>query len=194
MKHLKKYQLLGLAAVIALVSAFSSNAFVTTYPLIRTGPAVTTTLPFDSTTGGQAGCIQSRIFNANDSLRVGQVTYFTAKNKVDASATLANYNAIAGVVIGGARTSMATTFAIADTSTLAATANQRVILCITGRLYVLVDTVTGGIAPGKQIIPSLVKGRVKERSTAIDTFYRVFGKMVDTGVRNSVALAQIAIR
>jgi hypothetical protein len=179
---------------LMLVIATASVAFVaTTSPVQRLGPGFTSSEAFDSLTGGQVGG-EMRLYLADDTLRVGQVVYIKSRNKVAASATLANYNAIAGIVVGGARTSMQMAKRIADTSTVAATANQRVWVLNRGRFWVLIDTVTAGIAAGKQLVPSAIAGRVTVKTINVDTFSRIFGKMVDTGIINKAALANINVR
>lgn len=158
-----------------LVMALSTAAYVT-MPVTYFGPYFNSQRPFDSLTGGQDGG-QIRTYLAFDSLAVGDYVYDTLVNKVARSATLLSYNTAAGIVVGGARTAMRPTVAAAgaDVGTLAATANQRVLVTKCGRVWVrTADSVYAGI----MLIPGAVRGRLKRRTTAIDTFYRAAGKAV----------------
>lgn len=155
--------------LLALVASIGATAFVTTtMPLTKFGPFYTSQLAFDSLTGGQAGG-QVRVYLANDSLTIGDYVYDSTTNKVAKSATLVSYNKAVGFVVGGARTSMRPSVASADVGTLAATANQRVIVLMCGRAWV---KTADSVYPGDQLIPGAVAGRLKRRTTAIDTFTR----------------------
>jgi hypothetical protein len=83
--------------------------------------------------------------------------------------------------------------ALADTSTVAAIVNQRVLVMERGRFWVLINS-AAGIAPGIAVSPSTTAGRVLARTTAIDTFNRIVGRLVDTGIVSKAALADIRIR
>jgi hypothetical protein len=166
---------LGLALGALLVSAVGAVGFMTTsVPVIYFGPWSNSQLAFDSLTGSQTGGIVKTSL-AFDSLEVGDYVYDTLINKVARSATLLSYNTAAGVVVGGARTSMRPVVASADVGTLAATANQRVLVAHCGRVWVRsADSVYAGIT----LIPGAVRGRLKRRTTAIDTFGRAAGRAV----------------
>jgi hypothetical protein len=78
---------------------------------------------------------------------------------------------------------------------LVATANQRVVVLHRGRAWVRIDTTTGtGIAAGTQLIPGAGIGMAKARTTAIDSFGRIFGKLIDSGVIGRMTLANINVK
>ncbi len=162
--------------LVMLVMVAVATAAYTTMPVTYFGPYFNSQRNFDSLTGGQDGG-QIRTFLAFDSLAVGDYVYDTLVNKVARSATLLSYNTAAGIVVGGARTAMRPTVgnAGADVGTLAATANQRVLVAKCGRVWVrTADSVYAGIT----LIPGAVRGRLKRRTTAIDTFGRAAGRAV----------------
>lgn len=163
--------------VLALVMAVAvTAAFVTTRSVQRMGPFYTSTVNWDSTTGSQVGG-EVRIFLAADSLKIGDVVYVSAANKVAKSTTLANYNTLAGVVVGGARHTMFASVASADVGTLTATANQRVLVLKQGRAWVANDGSTT-LTYGASIIPSdSVAGKVEVRGAALDSMHRVIGRV-----------------
>ena len=186
-----KKKIYALAGLFGLVLAMAAAPFLaTTVPVRILGPFYNTPQAFDSLTGGQVG---GKVVYAlaGDTCRIGQVVYFSAKNTVKPSATLADYNQIAGVVVGGARTNMQASVSKADTSTLAATANQRVIILKQGRFWLLDSA--GGDSPGLQMRPSGTAGRVAVRLAAIDSLRRNFAKLVDSMVGGTATLADINI-
>jgi len=189
MKRIKAVLLLGL---MVAVSAFT--ALVTTANVQRIGPHWTSSAAWDSAAGNQAG---ARVVYAlaADSVKIGDVVYWSSGNHVNKSATLADYNTIAGVVVGGARQSMKTSYVAADVGTLAATANQRVVIAKEGRVWLANDTVAAGVAAGSRVSPSIyVAGKVKNPTTAIDTAGRVFGRFVMAGALSSTVLADIIVK
>lgn len=190
----KNKAILSLIGVFGLVlaTAFTSY-FATVIPIKQVGPYYASSTAFDSTNSGQVGGVV-KTYLAGDSERVGNVVYVSAKNTVSRSATIANYNAIAGVIVGGARTSMQAALSLSDTSTLAGIAGQKVLVLERGRAYVLIDDQTG-FAPGLQVIASAsVSGRIRTRTTAIDTFFRVLGKTIDTAVTGKAVLVDVRAR
>lgn len=191
MNKLKRFMMLslGVAAVLA-TAAFSVPSLVTTVGVRIVGPYFTSPVAFDSTSANQVGG-RVQYYLAADSCRIGQVVYMSSKNNVKPSATVADYNAVVGVVVGGTRTSMQASIALADTSTLAATIGQRVIVLKQGRTWVLNSA--AGIGPGIQVIPTTTAGRMGARTTAIDSLRRIFGKMVDTAVSGKAALVDINV-
>lgn len=188
--------LLGAFAALILM-AFSANMLLTTVPVRVLGPFYTTPVAWDSTSSLQVGChVQYYLSATNDSPRIGQAVYVSAKNTVSHSATLANYNAIAGIVVGGTRTSMQASYVVGDTSTLVATTGQRVIVCDEGRAWVLVDT-GPGVAPGLAVQPSTragMAGRLTTKAAPIDSLSRVFGRLVDTAIAGKAVLVQVRVR
>lgn len=175
----------GIAAVVA-----------PTYPMVRLGSYWTSVQAFDSTNIGVSGG-QVLTYLAGDSEFVGSVAYISAKNTVKMDTILTHYNNVAGVVIGGSRTSFQGLPDSASVGTLAAIAGQRVFVLIQGRTWVTLDTVGTGISPGSMMIPSNkqgMRGRVAAKTTAIDSFYRALGKIVDTGVVNTKRLINVSIK
>ena len=185
---------LGLILFVMAVSAFA--AVTTTYKQVKTlGPYYNTTEKYDATTGGQAGGDVRIWKNGVDTLFVGDVVYVSANNTVRKSATLALYNTIAGVVVGGTKTSMSGVTSIPGATDTAALASQQVLVMTRGRTWVRVDTVAAGISAGAEIKPSIyVAGASAAKSTAIDSFYRAFGRMIDTGIASTRVLAYINVK
>ena len=190
MKNKAILKILGLLGAVAFVSA-ASVFLATTVPVRVIGPFFTSTTAFDSATGAQWGC-RVQYYIASDSVRIGQIVYHSGHNTVAASATLANYNKIAGVVVGGTRTNMQASVTVADTSTLAATANQRAIVCYSGRYWVLDSA--GGDGPGIVLRPSGTAGRAAAALAAIDSNSRNFGRVIDTIIGGKTGLVQINVR
>lgn len=191
---MRKRRTLIMLGLIVATTAFT--ALVTTFrPVARIGPFYNSTLGYDtSIAGGQAGG-EVRIYkNGADTLIVGDVVYFSARNTVFKSATLVNYNAIAGVVVGGTRTGMLAVSSPPLATDTAATSGQNVLVMSRGRTWVRIDA-SAGIAPGLAVIPSTnTAGMVMVRTTAIDTFNRIFAKLVDTGIVSTRVLAQVNVR
>lgn len=187
---------LGLFAAL-IVSAFSATMFLTTVPVRVLGPFYTTPVAWDSTSALQVGChVQYYLSASNDSARIGQIVYISAKNTVAHSATLANYNAIAGVVVGGTRTSMQASYVVGDTGTLVAVTGQKVIVCDEGRAWVLVDT-GPGVAPGLMVQPSTrsgMGGRLTTKAAPIDSLFRTFGRLADTAIAGKAVLVNVRVR
>lgn len=188
---MKRAQVLGLLALVVCVAAFTS--VLTTSRVHLIGPYFTSATRWDSATAQQAGG-QVVYANASDSEKIGDVVYYSASNTTAKSGTLANYNAIAGIVVGGKRTTMQGSTASADVGTLAATANQPVIILKRGRVWAKADTTTGGIAVGTVVIPSPVAGNVVAKTTAIDSAGRSIGKVVTTCAASSACLLDANVR
>lgn len=195
-----RYKTKLLAVLVLAVGALAFTSYVPSVAdvggVVSLGQFVTERVSASDTATLQPAGGVAEAYKAGDSARMGRVMYFSAANEVKSSVTLANYNTLAGVVCGGARTSMKCLRNLTDTSTLVATSGQKVLLIVRGRYYVLLDTASG-ISPGTAIIPgscSTCAGRARGRTTALDTFYRVFGKILDTGVTNKAVLADIRVR
>lgn len=189
----KKWQkYLGLSTFLMLFLGVTAAAVVvsTTMPLTKFGPYFTSQLAFDSLLGGQAGG-QVRAYLAVDSLEIGDYVYDTLVNKVARSATLLSYNSAAGIVVGGARTSMRPSVVSADVGTLAATANQRVLVTTCGRSWV---RTADSVYAGNILIPGAVRGRLKRRTTAIDTFSRAAGQAIYPKDSGGLALINVRCR
>lgn len=183
-----QYVLLGLF-VLTVVGFTAASLDVQTIGFYR-APV------YSSTAGGQAGGRVVFARTGTDSLRVGQVVYWSDTNTVATSSTLAAYNAIAGVVVGGSATAMQALNELTDTSTLAttATSTSTVIVLTQGRTWVLNDA-NGAIAVGNRIIPSnATAGRSEIVTSAIDTNYRVIGKAVVPAAAGKATLTDVNIR
>jgi len=178
-------------AVLAL-SAFMvySGTYVN---IVRTGPYTTPSTAFDSTTaGGQPGGTVRIYKDSTDTMLVGDVVYL-ARSRVHKSTTIAGYNTVAGVVVGGSATSMRGNITKAGWHDTASFAYGRVYVLTCGRAYVSADSV--GLAPGTQLIPSTsVAGAVKARTTVIDTNYRVMGFTLDSAVAGAAVMARICVK
>jgi hypothetical protein len=192
-------RLKGALVVLSLVLATASIAYTAAQPkysIQLIGTFWNTSQRLDS--AGSGGQIGGKVVSyvAGDSEFVGSVVYIFAKNTTKLDTILTNYNKVAGVVMGGARTSFNGYADSASVGTLAATVGQVVYVLVNGRAWVTVDT-QAGIAPGSEIIPSNrqgQRGRVAAKTTAIDSFYRAIGRIVDTGVIGTKRVANINIR
>lgn len=187
-----KKKLLALAGVASAILLIAAAPFLATTVQVRfIGPFTTSPIAFDSAAGAQIGGT-TQFYNASDSVRIGQIVYHSGHNTVAASATLADYNKIAGIVVGGYRTNMQASVSVADTSTLAATANQKVIVLQRGRFWVLDSA--GGDGPGIIVRPSGTKGRAAAALAAIDSNSRNFGRVIDTIIGGKTGLIQINVK
>lgn len=186
-----------IVALLVFLASTGAALFVASYSkAVDTGPYTISRTSFDATTGGSAGGDVVWFKNGADTLLVGDVVYISANNTVRKSATLANYNTIVGVVVGGIKTSSRVQSTIPGASDTAAYANSRVLVMRRGRYWVKIDS-GQGYAPGSVIIPSSKAGeggKVTAKTTAIDSFYRAIGKLVDSGITSTRILAEISVR
>jgi len=184
------------AALLAIVGTIFLTAAVsivtTTLAVSRVGGYTTSSVAWDSATGAAVGG-DARYYISADSEKVGSVVYLSGANAVSKSATLANYNAVAGVVVGGAKTNMLTDVGRADVGTLAAIANQRVWVVKCGRVWVVSDSAA---AVGTIVIPSVATaGRVHAKPALIDTNYRALGRVVTAvGGTDSTVLLNLCVK
>ena len=123
-----------IAVLIGLVCAAGLVAFMSLQPVSRIGPFFTTTTAWDTGGGGQTGgYVQFYKVKATDSLKIGDVVFLkdsgTLTQTVSKSITIANYNSLAGVVVGGTRTTMQAYNDSGVVGTLAGTGGQTVIVC-----------------------------------------------------------------
>lgn len=194
-----KNKILGLIGIGLAVFAIAATSFhfITGYTPRQIGAFYYSQANFDSATAqGIGGVVKIYLVGAADTERVGNIAYLSSANTVKHSATLTNYNAIAGVVVGGAATGMQASLALADTGTIAGIPGQQVLVLERGRTYVLADT-QAGFSPGTQVLPSIksgMGGRLNARLTTIDTFFRIFGKTVDTTVSGKAVLVDVRVR
>jgi hypothetical protein len=192
MKNKKSVLVTMLFAVLFLSFGFKFLP-ATTYPVARNIPFFTSNVAFDSTTGSQPGGLV-RLAVADDSLLIGDVVYWSGQSAVTKSSTLAKYDSIAGVVVGGTKQSLQASIAAADVGTLAAAPNERVWILYNGRTWVKNDA-NATLVTGSQVIPSnATAGRVEVRTTAIDTFYRVVGKVITGGAVNTNVLVSVNVK
>lgn len=188
----REYLVLG----ILLLSAFAAVAptILASLPVKRDGAFITSAVAFDSLGSGQPG---GRVALARapygDSLFIGDVVYYNADNQVTVSTTLAAYNTLAGVIVGGSQqTNLESVISADDVGTLAAfetttnsTTPQYVWILKFGRTWIKADG-NGSIAAGEQVIPSVSStGQIRPRTTAIDTFHRVLGRAVKAGAASA---------
>ncbi len=189
MKRIRAVLLMGLVCV---ASAFAS-VMVTSTNIQRLGPYFTSSVGWDSVTGAQVGGQVIYALSA-DSEKVGDVVYWSSDNHVSKSATLANYNAVAGVVVGGARVSMKGLVGKTDVGTLVATANQRIVILIQGRAWVGNDA-GGTLASGALIQASTATaGKVMAKPAALDSLDRVIGRVGVGGSASTTIVANINIK
>lgn len=190
----KKLAVLGVIVGLLAVTAFSKSAmFLTTMTIGRIAGFFTTSVAYDATTGGQPGG-QVRAYQASGTLLIGDVVYFSANNTVAKSATLANYNAEAGVVIGGQSVSNRATIVAADVGTTAATNGQVVWVLKQGRTWVPNDA-GGTVTFGTLMIPSTATaGKVAAMTTAIDTNHRAIGRIVVGGLASTTVLVDVNVK
>lgn len=181
-----------IAGLLVIVCAIALTAFtVTKASVTRIAGFYTSTVAWDSATGGAVGG-STQLYIAADSEKVGNVVYFSANNTVSKSATLANYNAIAGVVVGGASQNQQALTARADVGQLAATANKRVWVTKCGRAWMIADS---AVTAGNQVIPSvLTAGQLHAKPALIDTNNRTFGRVVLTAAAAGTTLVNVCVK
>lgn len=114
------------------------------------------------------------IFLAGGSLSTGDIVFFSAANTVNKSATVADYAAMAGVVVGGQRTNDRI---ISSVGVAAATVGQRVLVQVSG----IATVVAGGtvtVGTHLTVIPDTgTAGRVAAGTTAGS----IIGKTITSG-------------
>lgn len=193
MKNIKR-ELIVLGVLLVAAVAAVAPSILATLPVKRDGAFFSSGILYDSLGSGSPGG-QVRLFRVgyNDSVFIGDVVYVAGDGMVSTSTTLAAYNAIAGVVVGGTRqTNMAATITAADVGSLAAyelntsSTPEHVWILKQGRTWVAADA-TDSIYFGEAVIPSASStGQMRPRTTAIDTFHRVFGRVAKTGAASAV--------
>jgi hypothetical protein len=193
--RIKAFVVLGL--FMLATAAFTTYNLVTTMAVTRFGPFFNSQVAFDSLTGGQpGGMVRIAIVGGTDSLKIGDVVYWSDTNKVTKSATLANYSMIAGVVVGGIRHSNRTSIAAADVGTVTAIAGQQVVICKVCRTW-MQSSNNAVLIAGRRILPSdSIAGRFDSSLTAsvIDTFYRMIGRTVTAAPALGTALVDVNIK
>lgn len=183
-----------LAGFVVLVSAFTSYLAVTTASIVKFGPFYASNNAFVGVSGGQVGG-RVQYYAAGDSVAIGDVVYIATADSVKRSATLANYNKLAGVVVGGTRTGgSAASIAAADVGTLAATQGQTAYVLKQGRTWVANDA-NATLTAGALIQPSVTTaGKVVVQAAIIDSLYRNVGRVPVGGLASTSVLADISIK
>lgn len=183
----------ALVALAMSVAAIAAVSFIgVTYPLSSVPIFYQSSNAWDSTTSGGIGG-EVKVFLADSTVRVGSVVFISSRGHVKGSATLADFNATAGVVVGGDSTSMQIPLTIADTGIVAAKVNNKVIVMTRGRYWVL-DSALNSHVIGGQIRGSGLNQRAALKPAALDSLSRVFARVVDTTGTGSTVLAQINVR
>lgn len=179
----------------AVILSTAASIFVSSKSTVfRMGPFYNSTLAYDTAAGGQVGGEVRNYKNGVDTLIVGDVVYISANNKVRKSTTLALYNTIAGVVVGGSFTSNRAVTSVPVATDTAALANGTALVMSCGRAYVRIDA-AAGIAPGLALQPSAtVAGKVMARAASLDSLSRTVGRLVDSGIVSTSVLANVCIR
>lgn len=191
MKRYGKLAAFCLAVVTLTAFDHAAMAYINIY---RMGPFWTTSASYDTLNGNMIGGEVRFFRDSTDTLLVGDVVYLSRSNTVHKSTTLANYTTIAGVVVGGSYKGMRLANAATNVGDTATLAHGTVIVLVRGRTWVKPDT---GLSPGAQLLPSTATaGQAHARIAAalIDTFYRAYGRMIDSGISGTASLASISIR
>lgn len=147
---------------------------------------------FDSLKAGGIGG-EVKVYLADSTVRVGAPVFISSRGHVKGSATLADFNATAGVVVGGDSTGMQIPLTIADTGIVAAKQNNKVLVMVQGRYWVL-DSALNSHSIGGQIRGSGTNQRAALKPAPLDSLNRVFGRVVDTTGTGSAVLVQINVR
>ena len=197
---MRKY--LGLIAMVvsvAALTAFGTVKFAALTQIQRmSGSYWTPATNPDSLTGaGAGGRVHYAIAGTTDTLRAGDVVYWADTNKVKRSATLADYNAIAGVVVGGALTGANFAYnASGDAGTQVAAPGQWVALCKTCRVWMRSSNNAAWIS-GRRVLPSdSLAGRLDTTLTAavIDSQWRAVGRTVSAAAAVGAVLVDVNIK
>lgn len=193
---MKKFKFLLAIGLVAVSAAFTTYVAATYYSVGRFTPYYTSNAAWTTSAPGQAGGrVNTYIVGTADTLKFGDVVWLTGVgDSVHKSATLANYNTIAGVVVGGQRMSGGAGIAASDSGTIAGTAGQYVYVLKQGRAWVNNDA-NGTIAGGVSVIPSdATAGFVETRTTAIDTLFRTIGRVVVSTAASKFMLVDVNVR
>jgi hypothetical protein len=191
--------MLFLAAAVSMPPMLSArSALVTTTAIQRLQPFIVMQTNWDTTatagSGGVGGIVKYYVAKSTDTLKVCDLVAIDTLNAVTKSATLAAYNKLAGVVVGGRSTSMQASISSSDCGSTAALPNRPVIVLRTGRFWVQLDTTTGGVTAGGLLGPSAIAGKVRPKTSVIDSLYRVVGRSVLGGAISTTILAEISAR
>lgn len=191
MKRLQRF--LGVLAIVGAIGGLTA-ATMAYSNVTGIGTFWRSTAPYDTARGWRIGG-ETRVYrDSTDTLLVGDVVYLSRSNTIHKSATLANYNTIAGVVVGGTVTGMQGARDSANVGDTATLAHGTVLVLKCGRTWIKPDS---GLSPGAQLLPSTATaGQAHARIAAavVDTFNRAYGQLVDSGVSGVASLANICVR
>ena len=196
---MRKYLgMISMVVAVAALTAFGTANFALTQIQRMSASYWSPATAPDSLTGaGAGGRFHYAIVGTTDTLKAGDVVYWADTNKVKKSATLANYNEIAGVVIGGAITGSAKAYnASGDVGTNVAAPGQVVLICKTCRVWMRSSNNAAWIS-GRRLLPSdSIAGRVDTALTAavIDSMHRFVGRSVSAASALGVVLVDVNIR
>lgn len=188
-----KRKLAVVAGIALAVFAMAFGSQVVAYINVGRLPAFyTSQVQFDSLRGGHIGG-HVLTYKCAATLKVGDVVYRSTSNTVNKSSTITNYNAIAGVVVGGTWKGFQAAIDSVNLGDTACVANGRAVVLNQGRTWVDLDA-AGGVVPGGLLFPSTTTaGLVKAAPAAIDTFLRTVGRAVDTGATSAIIQADINV-
>jgi hypothetical protein len=190
--------IISLVVAVAAVTAFGATNFALTQIQRMSGSYWTPATAPDSLTGaGAGGKFHYAIVGTTDTLKAGDVVYWADTNKVKKSATLANYNEIAGVVIGGAITGTTKAYnASGDVGTNVAAPGQFVMICKVCRVWMRSSNNAAWLS-GRRVLPSdSIAGRLDTALTAavIDSLHRTVGRTVSAASALGVVLVDVNIK
>ncbi len=189
----------GIALLCAVVGAasFTVATISTSTPVRQPGPVIALQTSLDSTlgTGRFGGIVTGFLAKSTDTLNIGDVVFLDTLGFVSKSATLANYNKVVGVVVGGRSDTMNVRSDSASVGTAAALPLQKVIVMRWGLAWMFSDSLTAGLTAGTGVIPSSsTAGYLRARTTAIDSFNRIFGKTINGGAKNTKVQVLINVK
>lgn len=196
--HKKVLGLVLFVVAVSAATAFGTASFALTQIQRMTGSYWTPATNPDSLTGaGAGGRFHYAIVGTTDTLKAGDVVYWADTNKVKKSTTLANYNEIAGVVIGGAITGLNRAYnASGDVGTKVAAPGQFVMICKVCRVWMQSSNNAAWLS-GRRVLPSdSIAGRLDTALTAavIDSLHRTVGRTVSAASALGVVLVDVNIK
>ncbi len=189
----------GIGLLVAAVGAASYTVATisTSTPVRQPGPIIALQSSLDSTlgTGRIGGIVTSFLAKSTDTLNIGDAVFLDTLGFVSKSATLANYNKLVGVVVGGRSDTMNVRTDSTSVGSAAALPLQKVIVMRWGLTWMFSDSLTAGLTAGTGVIPSsTTAGYIRARTTAIDSFNRVFGKSINGGAKSTKVQVLINVK
>lgn len=197
-RRLELVSLIVIMSVLAGVTGASAHSFMTTTTGVKNlGTWVTMGQCVDSLgtpVCGVGGVVKFFVAKSTDTLSIGDLVAIDTQNVVTKTVTLATFNKVAGIVVGGRTVGNQGSIASADVGSRAALPGRPVVVCTWCRTWVALDTTTGGVAAGGLLGPSAVIGKVRPKSLVLDSLYRVIGRAVNGGAISTTILADIRIK